>query len=218
MQRRTPRRLPRATPEPRTLERTASNPAARVAAPAFRHASSRFARLQPQLVFADSPSSLCQRLVCFAQPPVAVVEAHRPFLELLLTLLDAPYLRRCTLDRIGSLALPSLDPRNSLCQPRSPFVEVRSGAIQRALTLVETKCTLLQHGDPFLRLAHVTQLVRELPLLDRQFRRAASKLPLALRMPGRTFLDLERALLEHSLSFLDRSKTRLQLRARLGEL
>src|SRR6185437_14739197 len=51
-----------------------------------------------------------------------------------------------------------------------------------------------------------------------QFRRAASELPLALRMPGRTLLDLQRALFEHSLSFLDRSKTRLQLRARLGEL
>src|SRR5580765_284784 len=171
MQRRRPRRLPRATPGPRTLERTASNPEPRVPAPAFRQASSRFARLQSQLVFADSPPSLCRRLVRFAQPPVAVVEARRPFLELPLTLLHAPNLRRCALDCVGSLALASLDPRNSLRQPRSPFVEVRSDAIERALAVVETKCTSLQHGDPLLRLAHVTRLVGELRLVDRQFRR-----------------------------------------------
>src|SRR3954467_7159343 len=124
MQRRTPRRLRRGTPGLRKLERTASNPAARVAVPAFRQASSGFARLQPQFVFADSPPSLGQRLVRFAQPPVTVVEARRALLELLLTLLHAPNLRRCALDLLGSLALSSLDTRNGLRQPGSAFVEV----------------------------------------------------------------------------------------------
>src|SRR3954451_8102395 len=124
MQRRTLRRLRRATPAPRTLERTASNPGARVAVPVFRQASSGFARLQPQLVFADSPSSLGQRLVRFAQPPVTVVEACRALRELLLTLLHAPTLRRRALDLLGSLALSSLDTRNGLRQPGSALVEV----------------------------------------------------------------------------------------------
>src|SRR4051794_18593293 len=80
------------------------------------------------------------------------------------------------------------------------------------------KRTLLQHGNAFLRLVHVTQLVRELRLADSQLRRSTPELPLMLRMTGRTFLELALALVEHSLSLLERSKARLQLGPRLGEL
>src|SRR3954469_19721644 len=80
------------------------------------------------------------------------------------------------------------------------------------------KRTLLQHGNAFLRLVHVTQLVRELRLGDRQLRRSTPELPLMLRMPDRAFLELALAVVEHSLSLLERSKARFQLRPRLGEL
>src|SRR5580765_3211171 len=66
-------------------------------------ASTRLLRQEPELVFANAPPPFCEPLVSLGQPPVTVVEARRPVVELLLAPLNAPYLRGCTLDLLGRL-------------------------------------------------------------------------------------------------------------------
>ena len=85
-------------------------------------ALNRLLRQDPDFVFANAPPPFREPLVSLGQPPVTVVEARRPVVELLLAPFDTSYLRGRTFGLFCRLDLARLDLRDRLRQPNATFL------------------------------------------------------------------------------------------------